>query len=408
MRVLVADSLPASALSRLRDGGFEILAEPSLKGDALRDALARENPAILVVRSTKVSAEALGAAPALGLVVRAGAGTNTIDVAAAAANGIYVANCPGKNSHAVAELAIGLLVSLDRRIPDAVASTRAKTWAKKTYSKAHGLAGRTLGVVGIGRIGLSVLKAGAGLDMKLLAWNRHPDPAVQAGFVANAEALGAEMVDDLTDLAARCDALSVHVASVPATKHLISREVFAAMRPGAYFINTARHQVVDHEALRWALDERDIRAGLDVFEGEPTGGAGELTSDLVTHPSVWATPHIGASTTQAQEAVANEAVRVVVAYRDTGAAPNCVNVSPRSPASHLLVVRHRNRVGVLSHVFAALRDADLNVAETENVVFAGAQACIARIHLDGAPPAPLLSTVRDGSDDILSLSLMPL
>ncbi len=408
MRVLVADKLPTAALVRLRSHGFEVEVDPTLAGDTLAEALARIDPTVLVVRSTKVAADAIGGAPSLGLVVRAGAGVNTIDVAGAAARGVYVANCPGRNSHAVAELTIGLLISLDRRIPDAVATTRAKQWAKKEFARAHGLAGRTIGVVGIGRIGLAVLRAARGLDMKLLAWNRHPNPAVQDALVAAAESQGATMVKDLADLASRVDALTVHVAAVPATRGLISRDVFEAMRPGAYFINTARHQVVDHDALRWALDERGIRAGLDVFEGEPSGGAGEVATDLVAHPSVWATPHIGASTTQAQEAVADEAVRVVVAFRDTGVALNCVNVSPRSPATHLLVARHRNRVGVLSHVFAALRDASINVAETENVVFAGAEACIARIHVDKEPAGDLLAGIREGSDDILSLTVMPL
>ena len=408
MRVLIADKLPDEALDRLRDEGFDLVVDAWLKGDALVDALGRTAPRVLVVRSTKVDARAVDAAPSLGLIVRAGAGVNTIDVAAAASRGVYVANCPGRNSHAVAELAIGLLVSLDRRIPDAVSTTRDGTWAKREFARARGLAGRTLGVIGIGRIGFAVLRAAAGLEMKLLAWNRHPNPAVQDALVAAAEALGAEMVDDLKELAARSDALTVHVAAVPATEGLISAEVFEAMRPGAYFINTARPQVVDHDALRRALDERGIRAGLDVFEGEPSGGAGEISTDLVAHPNVWATPHIGASTNQAQEAVAAEAARVVTAYRNTGEAPNCVNVSPRSPATHLLVARHRNRVGVLSHVFSTLRDAGINVAETENVVFAGAEACIARIRLDGVPGDDVLDTIRHGSDDILSLTLMPL
>jgi D-3-phosphoglycerate dehydrogenase len=343
-------------------------------------------------------------------VVRAGAGVDKIDIAAAGAQGIYVANCPGRNSHAVAELAIGLLVSMDRRIPEAVAETRAQRWRKAEYSRSRGLAGRTLGVIGIGRIGLAVLRAGAGLGMNLLAWNRHPRPAEQARLVAQAYALGVgvEVTDDITDLARRSDAISVHVASVPATRGLVSRAVFEAMRPGTYFINTARAEVVDHDAMRWALEERSLRVGLDVFVGEPSGGTGTIETDLVRHPSVWATPHIGASTDQAQEAVADEAIRIVLAYRDTGAAPNCLNVSPGSPATHLLLVRHLNRVGVLSHVFATLRDGDINVSESENVVFAGAEACIARIHIDAEPAGVLLSRIREGCTDILALSLVSL
>ena len=260
----------------------------------------------------------------------------------------------------------------------------------------------------MGGIGLSFLRAAAGLGMKLLAWNRHPAEQEQNRLVARASALGVEMTDDIDELARRSDVVSVHVAAVPATHGLISRAVFEAMRPGTLFINTSRPEVVDHDALRWALDERGIRAGLDVFEGEPSGSVGTIETDLVRHPSVMATPHIGASTSQAQEAVAEEAIRVVIAYRDHGTAPNCVNVAPRTPASHLIVMRHRNRVGVLAHVFRALRDGGINVLETQNVVFAGAQACIARIHIDGDPGPARLAAINAGSEDILALTLMSL
>ncbi len=401
MHVLIADKLPASAVSDLEATGLTVTFEPALKDDALLKHLAVSDAEVLIVRSTKVTAEMLRVGR-LGLVVRAGAGVNTIDVEAASAAGIYVANCPGKNSLAVAELAIGMLVALDRRIPDAVAELRAGRWNKKEFSQARGLAGRTLGIVGAGRIGLAVAERAMGLGMKVLVWNRSADAR------ARVEAIGARFETNLRGMLGLCDAVSLHVAATAETKGLVGAGFLSAMKEGAYLVNTSRAELIDEGALLNAMADRGIRAGVDVFYGEVSGGTGEVESDLLQDPRVIATPHIGASTAQAQEAVAAEAVRVVLHYRATGEVPNVVNVSLRSPAKHLLVVRHLNRVGVLSHVFAALKDADINVEETENIVFKGANACIARIAIDAAPPGDVLASLTTDNPDILGTSLVPL
>ncbi|MEE2828061.1 MAG: NAD(P)-dependent oxidoreductase, partial [Myxococcota bacterium] len=320
MHVLIADKLPGGSFQNLADQGVELTVDPALKGETLLEALSTTAADALVVRSTRVTAEML-AASSLSLVVRAGAGFNTIDVDAASELGVFVANCPGKNSFAVAELVIGLLLSADRQIPNAVAELRDGRWNKAKYSKARGLAGRCLGVVGGGRIGLAVAERALALGMDVRVWNIPGE-----GVEERCRQIGASFVEDLHSLLEDVDAVTLHLAENDHTRGIAGREFFERLRPGAIFINTARSGLVDEQALQQALDERQIRAALDVFTGEAAGGTGEVSSELLKHPSVMATPHIGASTDQAQEAVAAEAARIVSSYLRNGVAPNVVNL----------------------------------------------------------------------------------
>src|SRR5262249_19177406 len=189
-----------------------------------------------------------------------------------------------------------------------------------------------------------------------------------------AQSLGVERKESPSAVAAASDVVSVHVALKPETKNLIDEKFFAAMRPGAFFINTSRAEVVDEKALEKAVREKNLRVGLDVFLAEPTGGSGELAADLFRVPGIIGTHHIGASTDQAQEAIAAETVRIVREYKDSGRAPNVVNLIKKSPACCLLVVRHYDRVGVLASVFDRIQQAGINVQETEYIVFDGAKA----------------------------------
>ncbi len=399
MRVLIADTLLPETVQRLAEAGCEVVERPSLSGDALGDALDEAQAQVLIVRSTKVPADVLSRGQ-LGLIVRAGAGVNTIDVTAASARGIYVANTPGKNGLAVAELTMGLLIALDRRIPDAVADLRRGAWRKSEYSNARGLAGRRIGVVGAGLIGMAVARRAQALGMSVSVWNRDGRRREEV------KAAGFRFQPDLLALAARCDVISLHLAATPETQHIADAAFFGAMRQGAYFINTARSELVDEAALRAAMAARGLKVALDVFDGEASGGSATIDVPLLGEPGLIATPHIGASTDQAQEAVADEVVRIVTTYAETGEVPNVVNVKVRTPASHTLIVRHLNRVGVLSHVFSALKDAQINVEETENIVFDGKRACIARIAVDSAPTPAVLDTVRAGCADVLDLQLV--
>lgn len=399
MKVLVADKFEQSGQDGLRAIGCDVSYQPDLKDEALREAIGREQPDVLVVRGTKVN-EAMLDAGALKLVVRAGAGYNTIDVAAASARGIYVSNCPGKNSIAVAELAFALMLALDRRIADNVIALRRGEWNKKEFSKARGLYGRTLGLIGLGRIGQEMIPRAAAFGMPVVAWSRSLTPE-------RAEALGLEYKESPQEVARASDVVSIHLALKPDTRLLIGADVFNSMREGAYFINTARGEVVDQAALLHAIHTRGIRAGLDVYANEPTSAVADFTDkEIAREQSLYGTHHIGASTDQAQEAIAAESVRIVQTFKETGKVPNVVNLAERTPATHMLVVRHRDRPGVLAHVLDAIRSAEINVQEMENIIFEGAHAAVARINLDKEPADETLERLRVENPDIIELSLL--
>ena len=395
MKVLVADKLPPSGLQALARAGYEVVEDAAVKDQALIDKLVETQAEVLIVRSTKVPRAALQAG-SLGLVVRAGAGYNNVDVDAAAEMGIYVANCPGKNAVAVAELTMGLLLALDRQIPDCVQSLRQGRWNKKGFSQARGLLGRTLGVIGLGEIGRQVVARARAFGMPVIAWSRSLTEEA-------AEELGVRRAADPLQVARESDAVSVHVALTGDTRGMIDEAFFAAMRPGAFFLNTSRGEVVDGAALQAAITAKGLRAGLDVWNKQPADATGDFADPLGAMPQVYGTHHIGASTDQAQDAVAAEAVRVARCYKERGEVPNCVNLQVASPAAGTLVVRHLDRVGVLAFVLEQLKTASINVQEMSNVHFAGAEgAACATIHVDTVPDAAVLTTLR-GDERILAI-----
>jgi len=400
MLILIADKFEQSGRDGLQAIGCEISFQPDLKDDALTDAISKAKPDVLVVRGTKVTEPMLAAGP-LKLIVRAGAGYNTIDVAAASRRGIYVSNCPGKNSIAVAELAFALILALDRRIADSVIALRAGQWNKKEFSKARGLFGRTLGLVGLGKIGQEMIPRARAFGMPVVAWSR-------SLTIERAAALGVDRMETPLDVARAADIVSVHVALKPDTRMLIGADFFEAIRDGAYFINTSRGEVVDQTALVEAIKSKGIRAGLDVFAVEPTSAVAEFTDPIANEDSVYGTHHIGASTDQAQEAIAAETVRIIQSFKETGQVPNVVNLAQRTPATHRLVVRHRDRPGVLAQVLDAIKAEQINVQEMGNIVFEGAEAAVARINLDKAPTQATLDRLRAGNADIIELDLLTL
>ncbi len=393
MKVLIADAFPKDRIADLRALGLAVDHQPELTAAALPEAVA--DAAVLVVRSKQVTAEVFERATALSLVVRAGAGVNTIDVAAASRRGVYVSNCPGQNAVAVAELAFGLLLSLDRRIPDNVAALREGRWDKKGFSAARGLLGRTLGIAGLGTIGREVAARARAFGMRVLAWSRSLDDA-------RARALGVERAPDLLSLARESDALSIHLALSPETRGLVSRAVLEALPAGALLVNTARAEVVDQAALLELARAGRLRVGADVHAGEPEAGRGEFRGELARLPGVYGTHHIGASTEQAQDAIARETVRIVAAFVRSGAVPNCVNVAKRTPARARLVVRHLDKVGVLANVLDEIRNAGINAQQIENTVFDEALAASCVIALDDVPAAGLLERIRARSDEVIS------
>ncbi len=400
-KVLVADKFEKVGLDGMEELGCKITLKPDVKAEDLPALLREIDPAVLIVRSKKVNADALKAATNLSLVIRAGAGVDTIDVGAASSLGIFVANCPGKNSIAVAELAIGLLLSMDRRIPDQVADLRAGKWNKGDYSKARGLHGRVLGIVGLGEIGKEVAHRAKALGMSVIAWSRK--------FTKDDSArLGIGYAQTPLDVARGSDAVTIHVAGTAETKHLVNAQFLDALRPGAYLINTSRGSVVDEEALAKAVKERGIRVGLDVFANEPAGGTGEFAPAILKEAGTYGTHHVGASTDQAQVAIAHEVIRIVQHFIETQDVLNCVNRLARSSATSLLSVRHQNKPGVLAHVFKVLAERSINVEEVENIIYRGAEANVARLHLDSAPDAAALKLIKEGNANVISVALSPI
>lgn len=398
MKVLVADQFEKEGLDGLKQAGCEVMYEPKLDGDALRDAIARTNCVVLVVRGTKVTEAMLSAGAALSVVVRAGAGYNTIDVESASRRSILVANCPGKNAVAVAELTFGLILALDRRIPDAVADLRAGKWNKKLYQQAKGLKDRTLGIIGLGQIGEAVAARARAFEMHVAAWSRSLTEE-------KAESLGILRCETPEDVAARCDVLTVHLAAAAQTKGIINASVLSQLKQGAYFINTARADVVDPKALTVAIAERGLRVGLDVFSDEPSGGEADYRAAILQAGGViYGTHHIGASTEQAQLAIAAETVRIVREYMRTGHVANCVNINEKSRARYVVVVRHRNRPGVLAHTLNEISHANVNVEEMENVICAGAESACAQIKLASPLPQEAIDRIRKGNEHVLGVT----
>ncbi len=400
MTILIADNFSQAGIASMRAEGHEVVFEPSLNGEALRGVIASEKPHVLVVRSSKVTAEMIDANPGLELIVRAGAGYDTIDVDAASRRGVFVANCPGKNAVAVAELAFGLILAIDRRIADNVSEARQGHWNKAGFSKAAGLKGRTLGLIGLGNIGTEMIVRARAFGMPVVAWSR-------SLTTERADTLRIKRADSPLDVARTSDIVSLHVASNVDTRHLVDRAFLAEMKPGAVLINTTRGAVVDEEALLEAIEEKDLFVGLDVFEGEPAHKEGVLENKLASHPNVYLTHHIGASTEQATAAIGDEAVRIVTTYALEGFVPNCVNIAENTGATHMLTVRHLDKVGVLARVLDEVRRSSWNVQEMENLVFAGKVAACARIRFAGEMNEETVERIRS-HPDVISVSIIAL
>jgi D-3-phosphoglycerate dehydrogenase len=397
MKTLIADKFSEAHLDRLNRLGCEVTYQPGVKAEELPKLIAPYQ--ILVVRGKQVTGDTLRASEQLALVLRAGAGVNTIDVKTASARGVYVSNCPGKNSIAVAELVFGLLLAIDRRIPDNVAALRAHQWNKKEFAKADGLHGKTLGVIGVGRIGREVIRRAQAFGLRVIAWSR-------SLTTEKAGELGVERCGEVDEVFRRADVVTLHLALKPETRKLVNAARLALMKPNAILINTARGEIVDQTALQAALAAGKIRAGLDVFDPEPAEPTESFDHTIADLPNFYGTHHIGASTEQAQEAVAQEALRIIETFVKTGVVLNCVNLATRTPAKWQLLVRHYDRVGVLAFVMDQIRRAQINIEEVQNLIFEGAIAASCRIQLDSDPGPELLAAIKQGNADIIGLELL--
>ena len=399
MRLLIADKFPETHIAAFRSLGIAVEYDPNVGADALPERAADFE--LLVVRSKKVTRATIERAKKLELVLRAGAGVDTIDVGAASERGIYVANCPGKNSVAVAELAMAPLLAIDRRVADGTADLRAGKWNKKEYSVADGIKGKTLGIVGFGAIGRAVAARALAFEMHVLAHSLPEDAAAM-------RELGVTPAASLEELAEKSDVVSIHVPQTTNTKKLFGVDFFSRMKQNAIFVNTSRGGVVDQAALERAMKERGLRAALDVFDPEPEGGTAEFAPAIAKLPGFVGTHHIGASTEQAQSAIADEAVRIVREFVTTGHVANCVNIERHAPAKVQLIVRHYDKVGVLASVLEIVRKFGLNVEDMNNTIFAGAKAAVAVLKLSASPPDAVIEEISNLKDQVIQVTAKPL
>jgi len=390
VKVLVADKFPEQYIKEMKELNLDVNYSPKLGENDLPGEI--KDTDILVVRSTKVNAKTIESAKNLNLIIRAGAGVNNINISAANEKGIYVANCPGMNSVAVAELAMGLMISLDRRIPDNVMDFKNGKWNKGEYSKAQGLKGKTLGIIGYGAIGREVAKRAIAFDMKV--------------YAKDISRIEGEMVKDFSEmdqLVPMCDILTIHLPATSDTKGLFNKEMFGYVKNNALLINTSRPDVIDEEALVEAIKEKNIRVALDVFKGEPEVKTGEIKSSLQDNPNIYVTHHIGASTEQAQNAVAAETVRVIKEYTSSGIIAHWVNRAKASDAKYQLVVKHFDKPGVLAGILDVIRESNINIEEIENIIFEGGIAACCTMKLMGPASANMLKKMNE-NPNILSLS----
>ena len=294
---------------------------------------------VLVVRSTRVVAETISKANSLELIIRAGAGTDTIDVEAASSQGIYVCNIPGRNAVAVAELTFGLLLAIDRRIADGVIDLRDGVWNKKLYSKAEGLQGKTMGIIGLGDIGLCVAERAKAFGIKVIGQRKFGrTPQVEQKI----RQTGIKLVDTKEELVSQSNIISVHVPYNSETHGLINRDLLQHFMDDAILINTSRGEIVDEEAVLEAINQRGLKAGLDVFRDEPSKGEGSFHSQVASNLSVVGSHHIGASTTQASKAIAQGILDAITSF-EQGSPLNCVNQSPAGDGTSQVRVRHLDR-----------------------------------------------------------------
>jgi len=312
MKIVVADELPASALELIRaEAGWVVDARAGRTPDVLAADLAGAD-GLLVRSATKVDASLMDAAPGLRIIARAGTGVDNVDVAAASARGILVVNAPGANSISVAEHACALMLALARAVPAADHAMKEGRWEKKKFLGSE-LRGKTLGVAGLGRIGQEVAQRARAFGMRIIAHDPYIAKDVAAG-------LHVELLS-LDEVCAAADFLTLHLPSTPETRHLFNDERFSKCKPGLRLINTARGELVDEAALRRAIEQGIIAgAGLDVFETEPPADW-----SLARLPQVIATPHIAASTEEAQELVGTETAATVRDFLRDGMVRNAVN-----------------------------------------------------------------------------------
>lgn len=348
----------ATGISELEEAKHEVIYNKDLSGDSLIEAISANNPEVLIVRSTKVPADVINASTSLSLIIRAGAGVDNIDTDHASSKGIFVANCPGKNATAVAELAMGLMINVDRRISEASALLKEGKWKKGLFTKSIGLKGRTLGLIGFGNVSSRFAKRALAFEMDAIAYD-----------VFDVKSDEVEIVATKDEVLERGDIVSLHCPATKDTKFMVNKEFLSKMKPNAVLINTARGDLINEEDLLNHLEEnKDFWYATDVFQNEPSGKEADFDHPLAKHPRVYGTHHIGASTKQAENEIGQEAVRICGVFAATGQIDdmNWVN-KDRSKSRQTLVIKAQKTPSVFSEIFTSIEGFGWTINSTETL-----------------------------------------
>ena len=376
LKVLIADKFPEKYIKQMKDLDLDVTYEPKLGEKDLVEAAKEVD--ILVVRSTIVNEETIKTSKNLNLIIRAGSGVNNINIQAANRKGVYVA--------------FGLMISLDRLIPDNVIDFRKGVWNKNKYSKGKGLKGKTLGIIGVGAIGKEVAKRAIAFGMN-----------VYGKDITRIEGVQIKDFSEMDQLLPLCDIITIHLPATPETKGLFNKKMFNYMKDGALLINTSRQDIIVEEDLIEAIKEKNLRVALDVLKGEPESKTGEVNSLLQDNPNIYVTHHIGASTEQAQDAVAEETVNIIRHFTRSGIIDHWVNRAKLTDARYQLVVKHFDKPGVLASVLDLIKDNKINIEEIENLIFDGGIAACCTMKLKNPVTAEMLKKMSE-NPDILSVS----
>lgn len=386
-RILIVDQFGSAGIEALRSFGCDVIHNGMLTAQTLARAVADLEPDVLIAQTTSISQEVFSASERLGLVICTGASIDRIDVDAASQRGVFVAHSPGRTAAAVAELAWGLILACDRRLPEQISQLRSGNWDSSKCPDAAGLMGRTLGIVGLGQVGQEIARRGLAFGMHVVAWSRHITEE-------RCDALGVDYCANLVNLAKLSDVVTVSVSATEETAGLLGDKFFNALRPGATVVNTSLGRTINEEALLNAVRTKGIRAGLDLHESEEVDRSRPTLRALLQEPFVYGTSQSGAMTSQARDAADDEVVRTVRQWLDHGTVAGCVNRTTLSSATTLIHVRLLNRPGVLAGIFEVLGRANINVEEMENVICAGGDAAIARIHVNTTPTQGQIEAIR--------------
>ncbi len=385
MKVVVACEFPESALRDLTSLGAELVYVPDCSADRLGELI--RDAAILIVGRLRVSGETIHDARKLQMIVRAGTDPINIAIEEASAQGVFVCNCPDRAATAVAEYALGMLIALDRGYSDAPATARGAKRDAAAAPVGFGMAGRTLGLLGLGPMGVALAARARAFDMSILVWAQTlvPERSDRAFITVCASP---------RELMRRSDFVVIYAPSREGDSQVLTAELLEAAREDSRLVFIGAPGRIDLPALSSAIEKRRLRVGIDFQTIESAVESSVSRPDLQSLPTVLSSLRGSDQTLQAREAIALEAIRVIRRFLVSGEVVNCVNLVERSPATWQLVLRLRDAVGVMASVMDVIRSDGINAEEIATRVFSGARAAWCTVALDERPSMEALDSIR--------------